>query len=191
MERIWLDTTVLAVLPKETLEELAREGYTLVIANTAIDVKHFQEDPTWVESMLNKKQLIIEMWLTLDQMTAKPFYWSSFGVETPASASFEEAVSYLPDAEKVLALADIIDHYGIPRGKWTQGAYTAPTPLSIEDSGTLGVDTMATRTEILKAAQQINKMHIYDRYNVGYCRGLATQHRCDYMLCTDASLAKI
>lgn len=184
-------------MPKISLEQLEKliiNGYTLVTANTAVDIKVFQQNYDWAEMMLNANRLVVEFWLTLDKMTAKPFYWSSLGVETPASNSFKEAVQYLENRDEIEDLADLIDYYGLPRGKWEEGPWSPPAPITDEDASILGVSPTATRTEILAAAKALGTPEgwaAYSRYNAGYCKGLATQHMCDFILNADGTLTVV
>lgn len=189
--RIWLDTTVLEFISKEQLQALVEQGNTLVISNTAVDVKVFQDNPAWVEKLLIKGQLIIECWVSLDEMTAKPFFWSSRGIETPASSSFLDAVLKLPEHNSIVDIAALVDTYGIPRGSWKMGPYRSPAPIPLEDANHLGIEVTTNRTLVLRAAKARNKMHIYDSFNRCYCSGLASQHCCSHMLNTDGSVTKV
>lgn len=189
--KIWLDTTVLDFVSKEQLQQLVKSGNTLAIANTVVDVKVFQDNPEWVEYLLSKGKLVIEMWLTLDQMVAKPFYWSSRGIETSAAPSFLDAIASLPEPDGILDMAVLVDKYSIPKGSWKMGPYSAPAPLPLEDAEHLGISVHSTRTEILKAAKERDKMYLYDAFNRGYCRGLAIQHCCNAILNTDGTVTEI
>ena len=189
--RIWLDTTVLPFVSLETLEALAQNN-VLVIANTAIDVKLFQENFEWVDEKLKKGQLVIEMWNTLDEMVKKAFFWSSCNIETPACDSFEEAASYLPNTQQVLNLAELVKVYGIPKGQWPIGCeYEPPAPLTEAEANYLGIPVDSTRTAILAAAREQNKMRTYDEYNARYCKIIAKQHTSKYILCSDGVVVEL
>ena len=193
MKRIWLDTVVLASLTdaKGTLNKLIEDGHTLVIANTAIDVACFQENADWFEDQLKKGSIVIQIWLTPDQMVAKNFFWSSVQKETPAAESFAEAVVDLQNKDALLQIANLVNKYGIPKGDWPAGKWSAPEPLSKEVADGLVISEAATRTEVLLAAQKCDRMDLFDKYNVGYVRGLAIQHLCDVILKCDGTLAEV
>lgn len=196
-KRIWLDTVVLSEMHSafDALENALAflPNTQLVIANTMLDVKAFQENPTWVKEMLQKGELVIEIWATPDEMTAKDFYWSSIGAETKAASSFEEAMKALPEAEAeaIKNLVALLDEYGIPKGEWKAGAWSKPEPLSEEAQEALGLTEAATRTEVLNACQEADRMDLFNEYNAGYNRGLATQHMCSAILNIDGSITEL
>ena len=197
MKRIWLDTVTLQQMqnPIETLQEILRSNEyrdcKFVIANTILDVKAFQENLMFVQQSLLTGVLSIEIWSMPDQMTEKPFFWSSAGVETPAAKSFEEAIKNLPNKEGIMRLKDLMEMYGIRKEDWPKGQWAPPAPLGEEAQKVLGLTEAATRTEVLKACKKANRMDLFDSYNVGYNRGLARQHTCDAILNTDGSVTKI
>ena len=186
--RIWIDTTTMALMDEERAQRVAQaaidEGNFLVMANTACDVKLFQNQTDWFEEMLEQHKIIIEIWATPDQMVSKPFYWSSAGVQTAAAASLEEAVCDLHNATSIIDVAKLVEYYGIPRGAWACGTYAPPTPLNQLIADKLGVPVTATRTEVLAAAKANNLLTEYDEYNVAYNTALARQHYCDAILTT-------
>ena len=189
--KLWLDTTIATQLRKEQLDELF-PYHQIAVANTAVDIEIFQQNLEWFEEQLENGTIVVEMWNTLDEMTAKPFYWSSCGIETAASDSFEKAVMDLPNGADILDLADLIEYYGIPKGQWKQGPWSPPAPLNNEHAAILGVNPQtATRTDILAAAKAKNRMDIYDEYNIGYNRGLTKQHLCDGIILSNGNFACI
>lgn len=191
MKKLWLDTTIATELRLEQLQELIQH-HQIAVANTAIDIAIFQQNQEWLEEQLENGTIVIEMWNTPDEMTAKPFYWSSCGIETPASASFEEAVMNLPNGADILDLCELVDYYAIPKGEWKQGEWAPPAHISAEHAQILGIDPLtATRTDILAAAKAKNRMDIYDAYNLGYNRGLCKQHLCDGIILSTGSFALI
>lgn len=194
--RIWLDTVVLAERTErdDVLRELDRmvaNDYHLIIANTILDVKAFQMYQKWVESHLNSGNISIEIWNTPDEMVSKPFYWSSAKMWTDSAKTLEEAVAELPNRQKILSLRDLLDRYGIPRGKWEQGPYN---PLS-EDAQTvlrlLGLPLTATRTEVLEACKKTDRMKQFEVYNLEYNKVLACQHLCTHVFCSDGTLKRV
>ena len=198
--RIYCDTTIMPYVKKQTLDDIIAAGNVLVFANTAADVRVLQIWRKWLERKLKTGSIAIEMWNTLDEMTAKPFYWSSFGVTTPACESFSEAIGNLPDSykktdkmhDKMHKLADLIGSYGIPKGQWPMGKWAPPAPITAEDAEALGVDpATATRTDILAAAKKTGNLEAYSRYNVGYSTGLARQHMCDGILNANGTITVI
>lgn len=182
--RIWLDTVTLAEMeePIDVLQRLIQNQNMLVIANTILDVKAFQESIDWVEEMLKNGHMSIEIWSTPDEMVAKPFFWSSAGIETSAANSLEEAISNLPNKVKIMALKELLDEYGIQKADWPKGQWAPPEPISEEIKEVLGLNELTTRTEILHACKKAHRMDLFDSYNVGYNRGLASQHTCGGIL---------
>lgn len=196
IKRVWLDTATIANMASarnvlDVIDAAVKEGYTFVIANTVLDVKAFQEAPEWLEDHLVAESIIIEIWATPDQMTAKPFFWSSCQQETQAADSFEEAIENLPNCYGIMELRELMDVYGEPRGKWNAGEWAPPEPLSAEDQETLGLSEGCTRTDVLNACKDQKRWDVFDRYNAGYNRGLAHQHNCKLFLNTDGSIAEI
>lgn len=193
--RTWLDTAVLANIDVEKVTprilSLINQGYQFVIANTIMDVKVFQQNFPWIEFALRKKYLLIEIWNTPDEMTSKEFHWSSCGITTPASGSFEEAIDGLPNKNEILAIKKLVEKFGIPKGKWEQGTYSAPKELSAQAAATLGISPTKNRTDVLLACKSQNRMDIFDEFNIGYVEGLAHQHMCGKMLLTDGSVREI
>ena len=110
---------------------------------------------------------------------------------TPA-ATLEDAIEDLPNAADILDVADLVDIYGIPKGEWTTGPWTPPAPLSHEAANKLGLNAeTATRTDVLEAAKKSDMMNVFDEYNVGYNRGLATQHCCSGIINSDGTVTEI
>lgn len=192
--RIWLDSLVANTMqePKDTLTRLMKEGHTIVVANTVADMRVFQMHIMWFEEMVCSKKIIIEVWNTPDEMVAKPFYWSSLMTETPASTSLRDAVSAFQKAPEIIEIANIIDLYGIKKGNWKMGPWAPPENLTEAAATELGIpkDT-DNRTVILQTAKKVDKMDVFDAFNFGYNRGLATQHCCDAILNTDGSYTKL
>lgn len=185
--RLWLDTTTAALMhiehpnnaDKDILQGLIDAGNTIVIANTAVDVAVFQNNIDWLREKLKEKSIIIEIWHTVQEMISKPFYWSSRFKETPASDDFKEAIKALEDYDKIIAVAELLDKFGLNKGEWKCGEYVNPTPISKENADKLGVDVNATRTDILIAARSKGLFDVYDDFNVQYCSNLAHQHYCE------------
>lgn len=192
-KRIWLDTVVLSALDnaKEVLERLMTDGYQLVIANTALDVRLFQENLDWFEEHLQEGSINIEIWNTPDEMVAKPFFWSSCNITSEPSHDLYEAVEDFPNVEAILDIADMISVYGIPKGDWVMGPWAPPAPLSAEIAEQLGISESSTRTEVFNAAMNKNRFDLFNIYNTGYCNGLALQHNCDAILNVDGSLTEV
>ena len=192
-ERTWLDTTTLAQMEnaKEVLEKLIAEGNTLVIANTAVDVKLFQEDPDWLEDCLIRNQIVIEIWATPDEMVSKPFFWSSCNQESPVANSLKDAVKDLPNADAIMQIAELVMDYGIAKGDWPAGQWAPAEPITPATAKVLGLSENATRTEVLSAARAKNRMDLFDSYNVGYNKGIAMQHLCHNILNSDGSTTEI
>ena len=191
--RIWLDTVVLAALDdaKEVLERLIAEGKQLVIANTALDVRVFQENIDWFEDQLAEGKINIEIWNTPDEMVSKEFFWSSCNMTSKPSTDLYEAVENFPNKEAILDLADLLLVYGMPKGDWVMGPWAPPAPLSSEIAEALGISASSTRTEVLDAAMSKNRFDLFNIYNAGYCNGLALQHNCDEILNVDGSLTTV
>ena len=191
--RVWLDTlTANNGLTKEHLEHIIANGMTVVTANTAIDVALFQENQHWFEKMLIHQHIIIEIWHMPDEMVSKPFYWSSCSQETAAAETLFDAVEDLPNGADILDVADLVEAYGIEKGKWPMGKWVPPTPLSADIAKQLGLDaSMATRTDVLNAAKKANLMKVFDAYNIGYNRGLALQHNCEGIINSDGSVTPL
>lgn len=197
--RLWLDTTTAAIMAnknpedkgKALLQKLIDDGHTIVIANTAIDVAAFQKDPDWLEKQLENKTIIVEIWHTPDQMTSKPFYWSSRGEETNAADNFEAAIETLADNESILDVKELVEIYGIPKGEWPCGEYNAPAPLSEEVAAKMGIPVDSTRTTVLRVALEKDMSEEYDEYNSAYCANLAKQHFADAVITTDGGYKEV
>ena len=146
---------------------------------------------------------IIEMWNTLDEMVAKPFYWSSLGIETVASPSFSTITYSLPPRfkAKIRELAKLINQYGIPKGSWPQAEFVSfEKPLSNKNARKLGIKPDATRTEIFKKLLKTPKsnikeyrdlLDIYEKYNMVYCMNLAKQHCCNCLLTPGGAIQEL
>lgn len=193
MTRVWLDTVVLAALDdaKEVLNRLIAEDHQLVIANTALDVRVFQENLDWFEDMLQEGYIDIEIWNTPDEMVAKPFFWSSCNMTSEPSKDLYSAVEGFPNAEAILDIADLVQDYGWEKGTWPMGPWAPPAPLSPEIAEQLGISESSTRTEVMDAAMSKNRFDLFNIYNAGYCNGLALQHNCDVILNVDGSLKEV
>lgn len=198
--RIYVDTTIMPFVKKQTLDDIIAAGNVLVFSNAAADVRVLQIWSKWTERMLKNGSIVIEMWNTLDEMVGKDFYWSSFGVTTPMCKSIDEAIGILPDTykktdnmhSKMRKLVKLIGSYGIPKGQWPMGKWAPPAPITAEDAEALGINPeTATRTDILAAARKTGNLEAYSRYNVGYSTGLARQHMCTGILNADGSIAVI
>lgn len=191
-ERLYLDTMVAAELGSSLVavcDEHIANGCTVVIPNTVLDVRAFQENLEWFEGKLKDRKIVIQIFMTPDQMTQKRFLWSSSGMETPASSSFEEAITDLPNKDKILEIKKLMDKYGYPRGEWPngQGEWAKPEPLSAEAQEILNLPADATRTEVLAICRQKNRMDLFNSFNQGYCKGLYKQHQCTGMITVEGS----
>jgi hypothetical protein len=192
MKRIWLDTVVASMLSKEDFEQVIYNGDTLIIANTVIDVKVFQDNIDWFESRLQDSSIIIEIWNTPNEMVQKHFFWSSCQLATESADDLETAVQSLPNGEAILKVAILVDYYGIPKGSWKMGAWAPPAPLSAEIAEALEIDpATVNRSDVMTAAQRKGRMDLFDEYNVGYNKGLAKQHMCDAILNSDGTYTNI
>ena len=193
MKRIWLDTVVAAQLEnaKEAMDKLINEGYTLIVANTAVDIAVFQENPDWFEDHLANDEIIIEIWNTPVEMVSKPFFWSSCQMESPAAATLEEALQELPNRDSIMQIVDLVMEYGIAKGDWPAGQWAPPEPITPAVAKVLGLTEAATRTEVLNAANAIGRRDLFDAYNVGYTKGVAMQHLCTEILNCDGSTTEI
>lgn len=188
--RVFLDTMALAemVNPIAKLNRLIKDGYTLVIPNTAVDVECFQRNAEWLRDQLKEGNIVIQMWMSPDEMVKKPFTWSSCQLTTQPAECFETAIESLPNWEGIMMVKELMEQYGLSKEEWEPGQWAAPEPLAKEQQEILGAPDCATRTDILAACQFTGHMEIFDEYNAGYNRGLATQHHCGYLLNIDGSL---
>lgn len=193
MKRVWLDTVVAAQLENamETMDKLINEGYTLIVANTAVDITVFQENPEWFEDHLLNDNIIIEIWDTPDQMVKKPFFWSSCQLTSEPAATLEEALKDLPNGNAIIAIANLVNKYGIAKGDWPAGQWAPPEPITPAVAKVLGLTEAATRTEVLNAAKAIDRLDLFSAYNVGYTKGIAMQHLCTEILNCDGSTTEI
>lgn len=191
--RIFLDTMVLAemVNPIARLNRLIKGGYTLVIPNTVVDVQCFQNNLEWLCDQLRDRKIVIQMWMTPDEMTKKSFMWSSCQLTTKPAECFEDAIENLPNWEGILQVKELMLRYGLSKEEWNPGQWDAPKPLTDEQKEILGVPDSATRTDILAACKFTGHMEIFDEYNAGYNCGLATQHHCGYLMTIDGGLTDL
>ena len=182
---IWIDSTLMALFSaifpspqdKDILQEIIDDGHILVTSNHIVDIECFQKNPKWVEKKLWNGELVIELWDDFNKMTSKNFYWSSREVETPASTSFEEAISTLKNPNEIHNIVKLAKIYGIPKGCWEMGGYTPPLkiPRIFKE---LNLPINATRTDVLKEAKTKNAMELYTEYNASKIRYFAMQHNC-------------
>lgn len=190
IRKLWVDSTSMAFMSSlldsgkdlEKLNNLIDDGYTLVVSNSFVDISVFQKNPLWVEDKLRRREIFIEMLTSFEEMTSKPFFWSSRQVETKACTSFEEAIKSLKDYNEIEELLKIAVFYGFPKGYWEEGPCNASPHLldSLEKiSKLIGLNITATRTEIFKKALARNMQTEYDIYNSLYIKYLAIQHCCD------------
>lgn len=188
--RIFLDSlTANSGLTMENIVALISSGYDIVTANTFADMRPVQENLELAESLLVNGYIIIEIWDTPNNMVREKFFWSSCNHQTEAAETLEEAVKDLPNCGEIVAAAYLVEEYGIPKGKWPQGQWVPPAPLSEETAKQLGLDpTTATRTDVLIAAKAANLMNVFDAYNVEYCRGLSIQHHCVGIINSDGTV---
>ncbi len=191
--RIFMDTMVLAEMgnPIAKLNRLIKGGYTLVIPNTAVDVACFQRNPEWLRDQLQNGSIVIQMWMTPDEMVKKAFFWSSCQLSTQPADCFEDAIENLPNWDGIMMVKELMLRYGLSKEQWEPGQWAAPEPMNDEQKEILGVPDGATRTDILAACKFTGHMEIFDSYNAGYNRGLATQHHCGYLLNIDGELTDL
>lgn len=187
-KKVWIDTLVANKLGEQlipTLDKLLSEGYIGVMAEPAIDIGAFRENQGWLEDKLTEDQLVMEAFYdSFDEMMRKAFMWSSYGVTTEPAKTFEEATMTLPDSVELNTYRYLLEDYSIEREEWCDGrpAYQGPKKLSVEAQKILKLPEDATRTEVLKAAEAMGKMELFEQFNMGYVEGLARQHDCAYVL---------
>lgn len=139
-KRIWVDSRLNQMTDNQALRTIASfniereengEMLTLVTDSTFLDIKVFQSMQPWAEQLLNNGTLIIEIWETPDEMVRRPFFWTSFGIQTPECESIEEAIKYLVqnNGGTVRAMARMVRQYGLPKGTWVQGP--GPEPMRL------------------------------------------------------------
>ena len=190
--RIFLDSTVATHISKNQIEDIIAAGNQIVVSNTAIDIKLFQENQHWFSKLVIDQNIIIEMWNTFDEMTSKSFYWSSLQITSPACQSFEEVIRFLPNYHQILDLSYMINMYALQKGHWIEGKPFEPIILTKVEENFLGIDSStATRTQMLLAAKRKNHMASYYKYNLEYCIRLARQHMCDAVLNDDGRITII
>ena len=210
------------IITIDILNDIISAGNKLCFTNTVVDIKLIRDNPDWFKQQLKAGTIFIECWSTqkiaspadtLDEMVAKPFFWSSFNFETQPCTSFKDVPAQLSalahdfsssltisayaqyaleNWEYVEKVANLVIKYGLPKGKWPMGKWLKPLPISEADAAELGVEpTIATRTEILKAASKTGKWEPYTRYNIGYCKGIASQHCCTGILTANGAISVI
>lgn len=188
-KKIWLDTMVAneygaRLIPH--LEDFFEKGFTVVSAETAVDIRGFHGNHFWLKQHIVQDHIIIEAFYPdFDSLTAKAFTWSSMnGLTTQASSSFVNAIRGVPAETEIAQLRDVIDKYCIEKEKWIVGRppYQASGELSTEIQAFLNLPDGATRTDILAAAKKQNRMDLFDKFNLHYVEGLARQHGCQYVL---------
>ena len=190
MVTVWVDSFVVSKLQKEHFDRLTADGYTLVVSNTAIDIKAFQENIGWLEEQLSSEKIVIHLWVyDLDEMTFKPMYWSSCSQTTAPAKSFEDAVMELPNAAGILDVSDLIFEHGIPFGSWLKEDVNCFEFTISNDMLKLGINVHSnTRSDIYAICQKANRMDIFDTYNEEYVRRIAIQHCCDAILNSDGTI---
>ena len=197
-KRFWVDTVVAKELGAElipALERIMADGYVAVVADTAIDIVAFQQNPAWVAEKATDGWLIVEAFYdSFDQMTAKYFVWSSAdGKTTEKADTFDEAIVSLPNADDIEILREVIDTIKVKKADWIEGRspWKAPGKLSPEAQAVLNLAEGANRSNVLMAAKLADRMDLFNDFNAVYCEGLAKQHDCEYMLTVTETLMKI
>ena len=223
--KIYVDTTIMQIITLDILNDIIDAGNKLCFTNTIVDIKVIRQNPEWLEKQLKAGNVFIECWSSadkatpaacLDEMVSKPFFWTSFNVETSPCTSWEAVYEQL-DADYYLKrdtdifsedhskyyqfhldnwmhvdkIASLVIEYGLAKGSWPMGKWSKPIPISKNDAKALRVSKNATRTDILKAAKINGKWNHYSVYNAGYCKGLAMQHCCQAILNATGSITVI
>lgn len=187
-KRVWLDSLTSNNICVKQIGHLVAQGYTIVMANTIVDSTLWQRHPETLEDYLQNGCVIVEDW-NLDTMCSKQFFWSSCSMTTEPSETLDEAIAGLPNATAISKVSYLVRIYGIPRGRWSEGPWSPPEPINLTTVKTLGLSsTAADRTEVLLAAQKASRMDLFDEYNRGYCRGLATQHHCQGIINSNGTI---
>ena len=189
--RIWLDRLVLNYrTTQEVINNLIKQGFTLVVTNSLVDVKLFQKDPAWFCEMADRGYLIVEMNQPIDEMASKPFFWDSVAISTIPCKKFKDVISMLPNKDEILILSVLAELYGIPKTKWFKGPYGPTSLMTYEDEKVLGVHSSASRSEILIASKKINYWRPFDSYNEKYLNLSAIQHNCEFILTKQDTLIR-
>lgn len=191
--KLWLDPWTVAPIGENLLpilEKRIAEGHTIVVRETAIDLLAFRKNPDWVKHQEAQKTLRIEKWYeSFDSLTAKPFRWSSKGVTTEGSESFDLAIDGFEDAKEIRVLRELIEKIGIKKADWfNEKTVHFPGKLTIVQQGLLGLPEVNTRTEIWKRAKGLHRMDVFRECDVHYCRNISLQHECPFMLSSYGSV---
>ena len=191
--KLWLDPLTIVPIGENLfpiLEKHIEEGRIIVAADTAIDMLAFRKSPDWVRDKANNGTLRIERWYeSFNSLTAKPFKWSSIGVTTKGSESFDLAIANLEEAEEFCRLRDVLEEVGIKKADWFNGkTLYDPVRLTFVQQCILGLPEESTRTEIWERAKELHRMDVFDECNVRYCRNIALQHECPFMLSSYGSV---
>ena len=189
--RIWLDRLVLNYqTTKDFINNLTSQGYTLVVTNSLVDVRLFQNNLAWFSELADRGYLVVEMNQTIDQMASKPFYWDSVAISTIPCKKFKDVISMLPNRDEISILSVLVELYGIPKSEWYNGPYGPIELLSNAEEQTIGVSSYATRSEILIASKKLGIWPPFDNYNRKYINLSALQHHCELILTKQNSLIK-
>ena len=193
MITVWVDSLIASHMLKENFDRIIADGNTLVLSNTAVDIKTFQENIGGFEKHLVDEKILIDMWVSdFDEMTYKKMYWSSCSQETAPATSFEDAVLSLPNAAGILDVADLILEFGVPYGSLNMESLDSYPFTVPEDASILGIDVpSATRSDMYSACQKANRMDMFEAYNKEYVQRLAIQHCCDAVLNSDGSITNL
>lgn len=224
--KIYVDTTIMQVITLDILNDIIAAGNKLCFTNTIVDMKLIRKNPEWLESQIKAGTVFIECWSSeekatpaacLDEMVSKPFFWTSFNLETKPCTSFEAVYDQLrPEGysingpwgsesipskryrllvdnwQSVDKIASLVIEYGLGKGSWPMGKWSKPIPISRKTASALGVNhETATRTEIYQAVSKTGKWEEFSVYNAGYCRGIAQQHCCQAILNATGSISVI
>ena len=225
--KIYVDTTIMQIITLDILNDIIAAGNKLCFTNTIVDMKLIRQNPEWLEAQIKAGTVFIECWSSekkaspaacLDEMVSKPFFWTSFNVETSPCTSFEAVyeqldVNYyimktninifspefaeyhrfrLDNWMHVDKIASLVIEYGLSKGSWPMGKWSKPTPISRKTASVLGIKhKTATRSEIYQAASKTGKWEEFSVYNTGYCKSIAQQHCCQAILNATGSISVI
>ena len=225
--KIYVDTTIMQIITLDILNDIIAAGNKLCFTNTIVDMKLIRKNPEWLESQIKAGTVFIECWSSekkaspadcLDEMVSKPFFWTSFNLETKPCTSWEAVYEqlkpeyYFKHSDNVFnplnnakysqflidtwkdvdKIASLVIEYGLGKGSWPMGKWSKPIPISRKTASALGVNhETATRTEIYQAVSKTGKWEEFSVYNAGYCRGIAQQHCCQAILNATGSISVI
>lgn len=188
-KRLWLDNMIANNLCTKQINSFVSQGYVLVTSTNVVDNILFQRNLEWFEEHLISQSIVVELFCSPNELTHKNFFWSSCSKETTPAETLDEAVTALPNAGNIIALAFLAEEYGVPKDIWDVLPWDADVPLSQETANFLGLDPKtATRTDVLTACRKNSCMYLFNEYNTNYLRALANQHYCDGFINSNGSI---